>query len=79
MTRTFALLAILGAIALPSSAEAAPPRPPAAAAVHVDVGPVTLTLGRPAPPPEARRVWIPGHFEGRGPRRTYVPGRWQRC
>ena len=36
---------------------------------------------RPGPHPYAHRQdahWIPGHYEGRGPRRHWVPGHWSR-
>ena len=36
---------------------------------------------RPGPHPDAHQHdmrWIPGHYEGRGPRKHWVPGHWSR-
>ena len=30
----------------------------------------------PAASPHANRVWVPGHYAGRGANRHWVPGRW---
>ena len=37
-----------------------------------------LVQSRPSPTATTRRVWVPGHYVGRGPNRRWVPGHYER-